>query len=82
MMNPDDFPTLAEFAAALRTSERNVRRAAASGGIPVIRISERVVRVNLAQFIGKSGGGAASATAQSTTTPLPDTTPDTTPDDE
>lgn len=67
MLNSDDYPTIAEFAAALRTSERNVRRAVESGSIPVIRISERVVRIHLPLFIGKSGGGAASAT-----TPLPD----------
>lgn len=60
MVNADDFPTIAEFAAALRTSERNVRRAVESGGIPVVKVSERVVRVNLPQFIGKSAGGAGA----------------------
>jgi excisionase family DNA binding protein len=61
VITADDFPTIAELAAALRTSERNVRRAISNGDIPAVKVSSRVVRVPLAEFIGKSATGGASA---------------------
>jgi hypothetical protein len=76
MVNPDDFPTIAEFAAALRTSPRNVRQAISNGDIPAVKVSERVVRVNLPQFIGKSAGGAgAIADPPIPATPAPSASP-------
>ena len=58
-MADDSFKTVAEIAAELRCSPSTINRAIRAGRIKAVSVSERVVRVPLAEYERFTGIGAA-----------------------
>jgi len=62
-MADESFLTVAETAAALRCSPATVLRVIRAGRLHAVEVSERVVRVPVAEyerFVGKAAGGAGA----------------------